>query len=281
MKKKITALLAAVVLLLSLCSCGAKPNQIVLFPEAVKYKVHRASNSTNEFSFTMNIFSPKRDVNLEFVSAQGENTEHMTVRFTDETIRDIGKINGKYFVMKGVYFRPISDYVRIDSMTLKVNGEERTVKFDTPVENTFFNMDDYDYPLFQKGVANYISTTSLADGKDSSYPFEFGVSSDMTITGAEFDDFIELRDTVIFVNDKERGKLSDILPLKLKDGDTVSFKGQLRLKKENESYAGDMFTDFVITGNSGGKEIKEYFPLSVVYVGNEDDAKNFVKANVK
>lgn len=138
-----------------------------------------------------------------------------------------------------------------------------------------------DYPLFQKGVANYISTTSLADGKDSSYPFEFGVSSDVTITDAEFDDFIELRDTIIFVNDKERGKLSDILPLKLKEGDTVSFKGQLRLKKENESYAGDMFTDFVITGNSGGKEIKEYFPLSVVYVGNEDDAKNFVKANVK
>lgn len=284
MKKKITALLAAVVLMLSLCSCGAKPNQIMLFPEAVKYKAQQTSNSTNEFSFNINSISDTKNLNIEYVGAEGENTEYISeVTFTDDTFDTLKykKINGKYFRIQCVQIRTISDSVKIDSLTVKVNGKEQTLKFDTPIENRFVNSDENIHPLTVFCTSNYVTTSSFADKNETPYDFIVTAEADTTITKIRFDDFLAFANNSVSVNGSDKGTIKEALPLKLKKGDELRLCSSIKPKDDEKIYMCNIYTNVVAECEMGTERFVERCPFCAVCIGNEDNAKSFIEANVK
>ena len=280
MLKRIFSLLFAFVLIIGLCSCGAVKNA-VLYPELVKYKLSR-DKSSDEFSFNIEVVSPKKNLDLEFVSAEGKNTENLRVTFSNDTFEELSnrKIKGSYLLLIGVHCLPISDYIRIDSMTLNVNGKQEKIEFETPVENTFFNSDAKKHLLLSKFMPTYMFTTSLVGHNETDYSFETVAESNMVITDVKFNDFIDFSDESVSVNQKEIGKLKDVLPLKLSSGDTFVIKSKIKLKTGNELFMGNIYTDLVIDYESDGEQLTELYPMTLAFVGNTDDAKAFMEANL-
>lgn len=132
---------SALIIVLSFSACKNVSRQnIVFYPELVQYKLWRSGNATNEFSFNIEVVSPKRNIDIEYVSAKGINTENMTVKFSDDTFKELNKqINGKYLLLIGVHCYAVSDYTKIESIKLKVNGKDYELSFPISVENTFLN----------------------------------------------------------------------------------------------------------------------------------------------
>lgn len=300
MKKKITAIIAAVVLMLTLCSCNASEkaqndtyssqdvasdsNSVTFYPEYIKYKMYRGSMSTNQFGFNINVISDTKDLNIEYVSAKGVNTEYISeVTFTDETTSSIKdkKINGKYFREPGVQIKTITDNVKIDSITVKVNGKEQTLNFETPIENTFVDYNDSTHLLLLQFMPNYIFTDSFVGRNETPYEITVSAEADVTVTEIKFEDFIAFANDTVSVNDSEKGSIKNVLPLKLKKGDVLTLHSSIKPIGDEKLYISNIYTNIVIEYETKSQKLEEHYPLSAIYVGNEDDAKNFVKVNVK
>lgn len=281
MIKRIICVLFSLGLIIAMCSCGAATMQnAVFYPELVKYKLTRDKVSS-EFSFNIEVISSKKNLNLEFVSAEGENTENLRVTFSNDTFDELlkNKIKGKYLLLIGVHCLPISDYTRIDSMTLNVNGKQETLRFETPIENTFYNSDAKEHYLSIKFMPTYIFTQSLVGHNETDYSFETVAESDMVITDARFDDYVDFSDESVSVNQRNIGKLKDVLPLKLSSGDTFKIESKIKLKTGNELYMGNIYTNLIIDYKVSGKKLNELYPMTIAFVGNADNAKTFIEAN--
>lgn len=256
----------------------------MLFPEAVKYKAQQTSNSTNEFSFNINSISDTKNLNIEYVGAEGENTEYISeVTFTDDTFDTLKykKINGKYFRIQCVQIRTISDSVKIDSLTVKVNGKEQTLKFDTPIENRFVNSDENIHPLTVFCTSNYVTTSSFADKNETPYDFIVTAEADTTITKIRFDDFLAFANNSVSVNGSDKGTIKDALPLKLKKGDELRLRSSIKPKDDERMYMSNIYTNVVVEYESDSEKLTERCPLSAIYVGNENDAQRFADANMR
>lgn len=300
MKKKITALLAVVILMLSLCSCGTSgkaqddasssqdvasdSNGVTFYPEYVRYKMDRSDNSENKFGFNINVISDTKNLNIEYVSAEGENTEYISgVTFIDETPDPLKnkKINGKYFRIPAVMVRTISDSVKIDSMTVKVNGKEIKLYFDTPIENKFRDYVNNTHLLSVLCVSNYIFTDSFFGRNETPYDFSVSAEADVTVTEIKFEDFLAFANDTVVVNGTEKGTIKDALPLKLKKGDELRLRSSIKPKDDERMYMSNIYTNVVVEYESDSEKLTERCPLSAIYVGNENDAQRFADANMR
>lgn len=278
--KKIVSIVLVVILLFSFSACGfSSTDSVVFYPELVKYNLERGQTDTNEFSFNIQLLSSKAKPEIEFIYAEGENTDNLSVTFTDDTFDDLKrKIDGKYMILLGVYCKPVSDYIRIDSMILKVDGKKTKLDFPVPVENRFYDFDSRDHFIAQMNMPTYVFTTSFLGQNETDYIFAMQVLSDLTVRKAAFDDFISFANATVLVNGDEIGALSDVLPLKLKSEDVLSIKSKIKLNGSDELFMGNIYTSLVIDYSAGGKKLQERFHLSAAYLGNRNDAKAFVKA---
>lgn len=272
--KKIIAAVIVLMLMLGLGACGTE-NGTQFFPETVKYNIHRADG---KFSFNMNVISSKINPKIEFISAEGVNTEYLTVTFTNDTFREIKmrKINGKHFILLGVQCIATSEYTKIDSMKLLVNGKETVINFPTPIENTAFDINSGKHFVYQGGMPIYIFPQSFVGKNETDYTFSVEADEDTTITAFKLSDFAELSGAKVYVNGKFKGNIENTLPLELKKGDVLEVRSRIK-GLSNENYGMDnLYFNIVVECEANGEKVTEYYPLVAVFVGNTDDAKEFV-----
>lgn len=262
-------------------ACKAENGQNATFyPELVQYKLWRSKNSTNEFSFNIQVVSSSRKIDIDYISAEGINTENLSVAFSDDTFEELnGQINGKYLLLIGVHCFAVSDYTKINSMKLKINGEDFDVAFPTSIENTFFNYDNDEHCLSPLTMPTYIFTTSFVGENETDYSFAVTATEEITIKEILFADFIEFSNETVYLNDVEIGKIKNVLPLKLHKNDEVKICGKIKSKTNDGLYMGNIYTNLVFNYElNTQQELTEYFPITAAYIGSKDEAKTFLKA---
>lgn len=266
------------IFVIGLNSCTRTSQQVDFYPELVCYNLYR-SDSKNEFSFNMNVVSSQKNPNVKFVSAEGVNTEYLTVTFSNDTFESIidKKINGKHIILLGVHCCSVTEYTRIDSMKLLVNESEMEIEFSTPIENTFYDYDETEHILFQRNMPVYIFPQSFVGENETDYCFSVEAIENVIINSFYFNRFIAFSDEEVFINDKSRGNMENAFPLELKQGDVLTIKS--RIKFESDKYSGmeNLYLNIVADCTVNGTSIIEYYPLVATFIGNEDDAKKFVR----
>lgn len=266
-------------IIISCSACKADNKQdLTLYPELVQYKLWRSENSTNEFSFNIEVISSKRNVDIEYISAEGINTEYLSVTFSDDTFDDLKKkIDGKYVLLIGIHCFAVSDYTKIDSMKLKIDGEDFDIAFPTPIENTFLDNDDEEHYLSPSGMPTYVATASFVGQNETDYSYAVSATDEITITEIQFVDFIEFSNAKVSVNNVEIGKLEDVLPLKLNKDDELKIFGRIKTKTDDGLYMGNIYTNLIFNYELDAQhKLTEYYPLTAAFIGNRDDAKAFI-----
>lgn len=280
--KKICSVLLIAVLLIGLNSCADTTYKVDFYPELVCYNLYR-SDSKNEFSFNMNVTSTQKNPNIEFVSAEGVNTEYLNVTFSNDTFESIVdmKTDGKYVVLLGVHCLTATEYTRIDSIKLLVNENEVEIKFPTPIENSFYNYDKTEHILSQRNMPIYIFPQSFVGRNETIYEFSIEAIDDVTVNSLYFNNFIVFADAEVFVNNDSIGDFKDTFPVNLKQGDVLTIKSKIEFA--NDKYCGmeNLYLNVVADCISNGKAIIEYYPIVATFIGNEDDAKEFMHSYVK
>ncbi len=276
--RKTITILIAIIIVITACSCGHYYNQdIIIYSNLVKYKLSR-SDSANEFSFNIEVLSPVRYVDFEFVSAEGVNTDNIEVTFTDDTFKEIAmkKIRNNYLLLIGIHCKTIYEYLAIDSIQVKINGELKNINFDTPIENTFFKHSDSEHFISQRNMPIYVFTTSFVGQNETDYDFSMEALSNITINQIYFNDFLDFSNEVVAVNKIPLGKLSDILPISLKEGDVLSIYGRIKLNFDDDLFMGNIYTNIIVNYEANNQSLTEYYPLTAAYIGNRNDAVAFV-----
>lgn len=275
--KKIVLLVFSIVFIFTLSSCGIYPKESIrFFPELVRYNLHR-SDSSNEFSFNISAISKKRNPEIEFISAEGENTEYLSVTFSDDTFESISKskINGQYVLLIGIHCKTVTEYIKINSMTLLVDGKETIIDFSIPIENTFYNSDDSEHLISQLGMPFYVFPQSFAGRNETDYDFAVEALEDIVINKFEFNKFLEFADTKVFINNEIKGTLEESLPLKLNKGENLRINGKIKETENNSTGMENTYVNIFVEYSFGGKTLVEYFPLSSTFIGDKTDAETF------
>lgn len=275
MKKLISIFLTAL-LLLGTCSCMAK-NQTLLFPETVKYNIRR-SDSQNEFSFNMNVLSSAKNPKIEFLSASGVNTEELAVTFSDDTFESLKdkKIDGYFVTLLGIHCKSICEYTKIDTLTLLVDGKETQVNFEVPIENTFISSEEH--CLSRRNMPVYVFPQSFAGGNETDYTFSLSAITDTTLKSFAFNEFLDFSAAEVYVNGSFLGNITQVFPLGLKEDDILTVKSKIKLNDNTLTGKENFYLNLCAECDCGGKEITEYYPLTATFIGNVEDAKEFVKS---
>lgn len=276
MKKKLCGILIFVFLMAGcICGCSGKTAsnpKMVLGTDMVKYH----SKGTEDFGFNVNLVSDKRDMEIEFVSFSGENTQGLAVQLKDDTydyLRDMKK-DGYYKKILGFVCHTGDEQVRIDGVTLKIDGEEKEFEFKTPIQHSLkveenSSIQTLGYPLF-------ISTNSY---DSTEYEFKYCTEEDITVTDFSFNDFLTVKDAVICVDNREIGRLEDTLPREVEKGSTIKIKGFLdftdmdSFTKYDSIYCDAQFS-YVAAGNNEIQTV--HSNLVSQSVSNEQDAQQVI-----
>ena len=280
--KKILSILLIGVVLFNFNSCKHGAEQVAFYPELIKYNLYR-SDSANDFSFNINITSTHKNPKIEFVSAEGVNTENLIVTFSNDSFESIAdtRIDGKYVILLGVHCSTSTEYTKIDSMKLSVNGNETEIKFSTPVENTFYDYDSIEHVLVQRNMPIYIFPQSFVGENETDYMFSVEAINDITIVSFYFNAFLDFVEAEVSVNGKSKGSLKDIIPINLKQGDILTVNSKIQFA--NEKYTGmeNLYLNLIVECISNNTTIVEHYPIVATFIGNVDDAKEFINKYVE
>ena len=209
---------------------------------------------------------------MMFSGFEGENTQGLAVQLNDDSYEEIKKLNhnGYYIRLLGFVCKTADDYVKIDSVNLKINGADKKFDFPTPIEHHLKN-DDVDSYAYVQDHPVFISTNSYSS---SEYCFKYCAEDEITVQGFAFNDFWRIKSAVVSVDDVEIGGM-DSLPLTLKKGSELSVKCVLDFKNpDNTADYDSIYCDTVLTyALKSGKQFTLYNNLISQSISNEDDAK--------
>lgn len=275
--KKICSILLIIVLIFGFNSCNDQAEQVDFYPELIRYNLYR-SDSANEFGFNINVTSSHKNPKIEFISAEGINTENLMVTFSDDTFEDIAdeRIKGNYIILLGVHCRTVTEYTRIDSMKLSVNDSETEIEFSTPIENTFYNYSEVEHILSQRNMPIYVFPQSFVGYNETDYSFAVEAIEDTVVKSFNFNDFLVFANAEVFVNDEVKGPLTDVFPIELKKGDILTVKSRIAFADKSYSGMENLYLNIVIECNTNGQVVTEYYPLVATFIGNLDDVKDFI-----
>lgn len=274
MKRSVSALFILVVMAVAFLSGCDQDNQkdVIIGSELIKYDMRGASL----FGFNVNLISRSETTDVEFVNVWGENTQGLSVKFSDDTYDYLKsmKYNGYYIKLLGFVCQTGDDFVQIDGMTLNIDGAEQKIEFATPIKHHVAKEEPDDsvqtrnYPLF-------ISSCSY---DTTEYSYDYYTETDVTIESFGFNDFINIKSCVISVNGVNIGDLSS-LPVSVKKDSTVSFSCYLEFKdKEHTSEYDSIYCNSRLSYKVSGSDqtIVLYNNLVSQSVSNDDDAKKAI-----
>lgn len=285
MKKRIIIFAAAMIFtVLALSGCAADTGlnlqEYVITTDMVKYNLQ----GIEDFGFNVNLISENKDIDIEFVSFEGENTQGLAVQFNDDTYEEIKELNykGCYIKLLGFVCKTADDYVRIDSVNLKIDGAYKKFDFSTPIKHYLKN-DDSDSYVYAQGYPIFISTNSFSS---SEYGFSFYTEKDIDVQSFAFNDFIGIKSAVVSVDGVDVGGLNSF-PLSLKQGSELSIKCYLNFENpDNTTDYDSIYCDSVLTYTlKSGEQLSLCNNLVSQSVSNENDAKcvidRIIQNNIK
>lgn len=255
-------------LAVALCGCSSSDKEIYLGTDMIKYH----SQGVEEFGFNVNLISPDKNPDIEFVGFTGEHTQGLTVKFEDDTYDTVENIEraGYYIKLLGFVCQTADEDVRIDGVTLKIDGEEEYFEFGTPIQHSLMEYDE-ESAVFSSGYPLYISTCSYRDTK---YEFRYRADKKVTIEGFGFNDFLTVRDSVVLL-DGERVGLGSCFPLEMEKDSELSILCYLDFDgaASYTDYDG-VYCDAQLTYSVSGSPEKKMVSTNLVSqsVSNEDDA---------
>ena len=249
-------------------------NGVVLFgSDLVKYGTLGGST----FGFNVNFISPNKNALVEFVCFDGDNAQNLTVQFNDDTYANIKNLkhSGYYIRLLGFGCTTNRDNVVIRSVTLRVDGQEQTFPFGTPIRHSVKQGEEV-HPV-KIGSQPYVIMTSSY--KNTSYAFEYYTETDVTITDFSFNDFLVVKNATLWINGENKGQLEAALPFSVSAGSHISITCYLDLKDmDNSTYYDSIYCDSQLSYCASDSSIAKIVKNSLISqsVSNEEDAKKAI-----
>ena len=223
--RKTICLLSIFILLsaLILSGCSNIKKDSIVCTSLVKYNLQGIS----DFGFNVNLITTDKNIEVEFVRFSGENTQGLSVRLVDDTYDSLREIKqqGYYIRLLGFVCYTEDKKVIIESVTLKIDGEEKEYSFSTPIKH--YVTQDHDLSVQARSYPLFISTNSY---QTTEYFFDYHVDAEVIITDFSFNDFLIVKNAEILINGQDQGRLQDLLPLTIPQDSDISIKCYLGFK---------------------------------------------------
>ena len=252
-------------------------SEFIVGSDMVKYDLQGVS----DFGFNVNLIAQNKDLNVEFVSFVGENTQGLSVQLKDDSYDEIKglKHSGYYIKLLGFVCKTGGDYVQIDSVNLKINGAEQKIDFATPIKH-YAKKDDSKTSVQVRNYPMFISTNSYAT---TEYNFEYYAEKDITIESFSFNNFLSIKSGRIAINGEDVGDINSF-PLVVKKDSTVSIKCYLDFKDPNNTSEYDsIYCDSLLSYKTSESDEVIILANNLVSqsVSNEDDAKKVIELMIE
>ena len=267
----VIAFLFTVSLLPTGCSNASLPN--IAGVDLIKYN-HQGSNN---FGFNLNLITPNKNADIEFVSFYGENTQDLSVRFTDDTYDYLQSLkhNGYYIKLLGFTCYTNDTRVVIEGVELKVDGEKNTYSLTVPIVH-YNQRATGDSPIQFYIHPAIIATNSYSTTK---YVFEYQAEERLAITDFSFNDFFVMKEAVVAIDGTIVGQLQDVLPLDIPANSHFSVIGYFGFKDDSvsssyDSVYCDVQLSYLINRDLSTGTVIHY--LVSQSVSNDVDAKNAI-----
>jgi len=274
--KKILCVFIALFSLVStlFSGCARTDLDIIVGVDLLKYNRH----GTADFGFNLNLITPSSNTSIEFVAFHGENTHAVSTQFRDDTFDSLKsmKHNGYYIRLLGFVCHSNAEKVIIKKVTLRIDGEEKSFTFSTPIEHSLKQADSEPFVQFRSHTS-LISTRSY---ETTRFFFEYHTETAVTITGFSFSDFLYVKEATVVVNGETRGQLADVLPLTVDAGSHIALQRcYLGFKDNGTSTSYDsVYCDAQLSYSVSGSTIVRSVTTGLVSqsVSNNDDARNVI-----
>ena len=252
-------------------------SEFIIGSDMVKYDLQGIS----DFGFNVNLIAKNKDLDVEFVSFIGENTQGLSVQLKDDSYDEIKSLkqNGYYIKLLGFLCKTGDEFVQIDGVNLKINGVEQKIDFATPVKH-YVKTDDSETSVQIRNHPMFISTNTYTT---TEYNFEYYAESDVTIESFSFNNFFVIKRGRVAINGEDVGDINS-LPLVVKKDSTVSIKCYLDFKDPNNTSEYDsIYCDSLLSYKTSESNETIILANNLVSqsVSNEDDAKNVIDLMIK
>lgn len=252
-------------------------SEFIIGSDMVKYDLQGIS----DFGFNVNLIAKNKDLDVEFVSFIGENTQGLSVQLKDDSYDEIKSLkqNGYYIKLLRFVCKTGDEFVQIDGVNLKINGVEQKIDFATPVKH-YVKTDDSETSVQIRNYPMFISTNSYTT---TEYNFEYYAESDVTIESFSFNNFLGIKSGRVAINGEDVGDINS-LPLVVKKDSTVSIKCYLDFKDPNNTSEYDsIYCDSLLSYKTSESNETIILANNLVSqsVSNEDDAKNVIDLMIK
>jgi len=252
-------------------------SEFIIGSDMVKYDLYGLS----DFGFNVNLIAKNKDLDVEFVSFIGENTQGLSVQLKDDSYDEIKSLkqNGYYIKLLGFLCKTGDEFVQIDGVNLKINGVEQKIDFATPVKH-YVKTDDSETSVQIRNHPMFISTNTYTT---TEYNFEYYAESDVTIESFSFNNFFGIKSGRVAINGEDVGDINS-LPLVVKKDSTVSIKCYLDFKDPNNTSEYDsIYCDSLLSYKTSESNETIILANNLVSqsVSNEDDAKNVIDLMIK
>lgn len=275
--KRLSLILAAIMMLCSLCSCSNGTN-IVFLENLVHCNI---TESSDDFGFNLIYLYKGKAPEIEFVSFDNQNANAMLEKMIDDTFDSISDkaYSGYKAVILGFVLdtsaMTVGSELQINSITLSVNGNERVL--DTNGQISVKKVSSTDEQYYCNSIySTNVPVVIFSQCKNiESASFNYHTENAVTLEKFEFSDFMQIKDSSVYVNKQRIGSIDEVFPL------TVEADKAICIEISGDFGDYDTFSDFYLnsllhysSAEDGTKILKDFFAIQAV--GNFNDLSNLI-----
>jgi hypothetical protein len=277
--KKMSALIV-LIMIVSLTGCSNNNNDknIVFLNELIHCNI---IESGNQFGFNLLYLYKGKKPSIEFVAFDDNNVNNMFEEMIDDTFDTIKnkKYKGYKAVILGFTFdisaMESGSNLSIQEARFNVNGKDRSIKFSDPLKLQKVSGGDERY-LCNSVYSTNIPTVVFSNCKDiENISFNYHSDQALTIDKFEFNEYIDINNYSVYINDRDLGNIKDLFPL------DVPANSEIRIDIGGEFINGDSFSDYYLESllyyhspEDGNKVLKNF--MAIQAVGNFDDLSKLI-----
>lgn len=276
-------IMLCVVVMMLLSGCvPSKESNVVFLNDLINCDIVEAGD---KFGFDLTCLYAGMKPQIDFVSFDNENANARFIEMIDDTFSSISGISYKGYscLMLGFSFDISSMEARsthsIDEITLNVNGRE--VSVDVAGQIKLIKASDTEEKYRGDDVySTNVPVVIFSNGKAiESVSFNYHTDRSVTIRGFQFNNYLNVTESVVFVDGTELGSIEDSFP--------VNVPGDAAIRIDVAAGYGeyDDFSDFyanslLLYADSDGEEriLKDY--ITIQAVANFTDLSNLIDQKI-
>lgn len=275
--KRLSLILAVIIMLCSLCSCSNDTN-IVFLEDLVHCNI---TESSDDFGFNLLYLYKGKAPDIEFISFDNQNANAMLEEMIDDTFDSISNkaYNGYKAVILGFVLdtsaMTVGSELQINSIKLSVNGNEKVL--DTNGQILVKKVSSTDEQYYCNSIySTNVPVVIFSQCKNiESASFNYHTENAVTLEKFEFSDFMQIKDSSVYIDKQRIGSIDEVFPL------TVGADKAICIEISADFGNYDTFSDFYLnsllhysSAEDGTKILKDYFAIQAV--GNFNDLSNLI-----